>query len=509
MEFQVLKQNHLKRNIIIGVVVVAIISAIVINFTRAKYVYTDKMPLINGTVNYTPYDITVTSKLLVDEDVTINLGEIPISSNFSLMSSTCTNGAILSWNAAKNGYQVSNLTNKGTKCEAIYALNNSKVSKEFDYTGSIQTFMVQESGIYKLEAWGASGGDIGNYTGGKGAYTSGNIYLDAGDTLYIVVGGSGSSSDLGGYNGGGALKPGESIYGSSGGGATDIRTYISSDSAWDNFDSLKSRIMVAAGGGGANFRGQGYGEGNGGSGGTLNGLNGISTNNGNPYGYSIGEGGTQTSGGRLYWLDKGSGSYITGYYSSASFGKVLYLDTTPSQSGGGSGYYGGGSATHGGAGGGSSFVSGCDGCNAISEDSTSTNIKHTNQAEHYSGYVFSNIVMLSGDDRMTLPDNTIANGNTGNGYVKITLLDYSVYKPQFSVNVEESNENISVTITSSTDNLFNTTKYYYSINDSKYIESSSNTYVFKDPEVGEYTIKTYIVDEKDLESEIQEISGFY
>ena len=56
MEFEVLKRSHLKRNIIIGVVVVAVISAIVLNFTRAKYRTTQSIPLVNGTINYTPYD---------------------------------------------------------------------------------------------------------------------------------------------------------------------------------------------------------------------------------------------------------------------------------------------------------------------------------------------------------------------------------------------------------------------------------------------------------------------
>ena len=77
MPFETLKRSHLKRNILIGVVVIAIISAVVLQFTRAKYIFTDKMPLINGTVNYSPYDITVTSKLLVGEDTTIDLEEIP------------------------------------------------------------------------------------------------------------------------------------------------------------------------------------------------------------------------------------------------------------------------------------------------------------------------------------------------------------------------------------------------------------------------------------------------
>lgn len=56
MKFEVLKKSHLKRNIIIGLVVVVVIAAIVINFTRAKYRTTQTLPLINGTVNYAPYD---------------------------------------------------------------------------------------------------------------------------------------------------------------------------------------------------------------------------------------------------------------------------------------------------------------------------------------------------------------------------------------------------------------------------------------------------------------------
>ena len=55
------------------------------------------------------------------------------------------------------------------------------------------------------------------------------------------------------------------------------------------------------------------------------------------------------------------------------------------------GYYGGYSSTDspaGGAGGGSGYISGYDGCNAISENSTENNIIHTNQSIHYSGKRF-------------------------------------------------------------------------------------------------------------------------
>ena len=51
MELQKLKQNHVKRNILIGVVTVLIISAVILNFTKAKYRTTQSIPLVNGTIN--------------------------------------------------------------------------------------------------------------------------------------------------------------------------------------------------------------------------------------------------------------------------------------------------------------------------------------------------------------------------------------------------------------------------------------------------------------------------
>ena len=73
---------------------------------------------------------------------------------------------------------------------------------EYGYTGSIQTFTAPKDGIYQIEAWGAQGGtatDGENLTadGGYGSYSTGEVALYAGDTLYIVVGGQN------GYNGGG------------------------------------------------------------------------------------------------------------------------------------------------------------------------------------------------------------------------------------------------------------------------------------------------------------------
>ena len=57
---------------------------------------------------------------------------------------------------------------------------------------------------------------------------------------------------------------------------------------------------------------------------------------------------------------------------------------------------GGGAGFAGGSGGGSSFTSGHDGCDAITEDSTETNIIHTGSPNHYSNYIFTETVMIDG-----------------------------------------------------------------------------------------------------------------
>lgn len=111
-----------------------------------------------------------------------------------------------------------------------------KFYEYFSYTGNYQTYIAPETGNYTIECLGASGYN----NSGKGAYTSGVLSLEKNQQIYIYVG-EGNKSSGTTYNGGGS-----GCYGS-GGGATDIRLQ---NGLWDDFDSLKSRIMVAAGGGG-------------------------------------------------------------------------------------------------------------------------------------------------------------------------------------------------------------------------------------------------------------------
>ena len=300
----------------------------------------------------------------------------------------------------------------------------------------MQTFTAPVETSYKIQCWGAQGGSgnrDNNCIGAKGGYTSGKLNLSKQAFIYIYVGQHpiyGYRDSLGqvfpkGYNGGGAGSSqiynkanrfGQ--YGGSGGGATDIRLIASN---WDNFNSLKSRIMVAAGGCGGTYRPIKNKEA--GVGGGLNGFDGQDCD-GRVTDY-LGTGGTQTYAGNCQaYLDTINGVSIKDsklYQGGFGFGGDSTIDTDCG-GGGGSGYYGGGASCRGHvcAGGGSSFISGYLGCDAIAESSTEDNIIHTGQPNHYSGKVFSNPVMIDGGSVMPSPSGGTEVGHGGNGYCIIT-----------------------------------------------------------------------------------------
>ena len=71
----------------------------------------------------------------------------------------------------------------------------------FNYTGSIVTYTVPETGLYDIDAYGAEGGgDANTGAGGLGAEIGGDVMLTQGEVLSIAVGDAGSA---GGGNGGG------------------------------------------------------------------------------------------------------------------------------------------------------------------------------------------------------------------------------------------------------------------------------------------------------------------
>ncbi|BCS85831.1 hypothetical protein prwr041_17240 [Prevotella herbatica] len=321
---------------------------------------------------------------------------------------------------------------------ALTATNTSrtfyKFIANFNYTGAAQSFTIPLYGTSKFECWGASGGDINGFLGGHGAYTIGNISLQKDNAVYIYVGQQGSTlvATSTPFNSGSTLINDNAQYqwGRNGGGASDIRL---TSGAWNDFNSLKSRIMVAAGGGGANNRNSTntatevwYGDGNGGYGGTLIGGNGTSINHTNPstggsYGYNNSFGATQTAGGYYIYYTYNTTSNTFVYNSTVSTGHFGYCDGN-TQTGGGGGYYAGSNAAHCGGSGGSSFVSGYTGCNAIKATSTATVIEPSDTPNHYSGYVFTNSTMIAGNTSLPAPGGGNETGHTGNGYARITFI---------------------------------------------------------------------------------------
>lgn len=290
---------------------------------------------------------------------------------------------------------------------------------DFAYTGDYEEYIVPVSGYYRVELWGAQGGNATyttEYVGGKGAYTSGVIYLEKGEKINVTVGGVGHTvigtttfTKTGtGYNGGapGSAYTSNSTHGG-GGGATDVRY---------NETSLQSRIMVAAGGGGASshVNTPNY-SGNGGPGGSLYGGNAIPAST-TCYAYGMGASQVIGGGSTTCTVDgkevTGVGSFGLGYSNKTSY------STSNTYAGGGAGYYGGGGGLHAAGGGGSSFISGYAGVNAIESELSLT---QSNNTLHYSGKYFIDGEMISGE-------------NSGNGKAKITFIGSSYKRTNTKLN---------------------------------------------------------------------------
>ncbi len=297
----------------------------------------------------------------------------------------------------------------------------------FGYTGAAQC-VVLPAGRYRIEAWGAVGGSSSGGNGGYGGYAKGEISLNISRSFFIYVGQAGISGGNVSFNGGGMGMANYYVTSGSGGGATDVRLIGAS---WNNFESLKSRLIVAAGGGGG-FWWRSTGVRDGGHGGGLIGGDGVYLRSSSSHtSITNATGGTQTSGGY-------SNNGITASPMVGAWGVGGSMSNAGG--GGGGGYYGGAAGydidySPSAGSGGSSFISGHNGCNAISAASTSSNIIHTGQAVHYSGLYFTNTLMIDGAGyQWTTTKGSLLNmpnlagtgtmtGNTGHGQVKITPLN--------------------------------------------------------------------------------------
>ena len=290
-------------------------------------------------------------------------------------------------------------------------------------TQKVEEFTTPVAGDYQIECWGAQGSNMLDKVGGKGGYCKGTVKLPN-RTIYIYVG-----AQAGGFGGGGVTidSEREHNFGNDGGGATDIR--LVKGSTYKEFNSLKSRIIVAAGGGGANHRNTigevpQWGQGDGGYGGGLNGGDGFRDDNTISWATvpfcQISYGAQQKQGGRNY-LNTVEGGVVTTTISSvdAYWGRFGFAPSETEgarvQSGGGGGYYAGCDSGHVGGSGGSSFISGYPGCDAIADSSTENAIVHTGKPNHYSRLVFTDTQMIDGAHPMPSPYGGTEPGHSGDG----------------------------------------------------------------------------------------------
>ena len=310
--------------------------------------------------------------------------------------------------------------NEGRSAEIVSnPVTTNSANTSFRFDGKPTSFSLLK-GRYKLEVWGAKGGDSTGkrcnsspVLGGLGGYSSGILSLDENETVYVFIGGSGMTSNStdgsttsGGFPDGGDTKTGHisghTTVPGTGGGSTSIRIGGCTDF---------SRVIVAGGGGGASGDSDCYNHG--GFGGGLKG--------GNSYENSIMRDkgcGTQSGSSKLtgnkYNGDPGS-------FGHGASGK--YKSGCNSGGGGGGGWYGGGSGGHGNV---TNCASGGGGSGwTFTESSFNTwqsgDPSNASKFLLNSSYYLTDALSVPGNENFPRPDgNGNEQGHSGNGYAKIT-----------------------------------------------------------------------------------------
>ena len=293
---------------------------------------------------------------------------------------------------------------------------------DFRYTGSVEQFIAPVSGTYRLEAWGAQGGDAlenisGNQKmdfveGGKGGYSVGNVFLKKGQIVYVVVGGKGKELNnspngaiaKGGYNGGGAaLSENTRNNQGSGGGATHF-AINNNLGELKNYNNNQDDVLLVAGGGGGSYNSLSiYYYSYGGAGGGENGDDAIVYFNTKYRSTALtisrfiySQGLTIPGGGQYAVL-----SDDTYLYGSFGKGTDAIIDITGTDAGAGGGWYGGSKLLRTSGSGGMAGSGG-------------------------SGHVNTNYVdgqTISGTNTFISPNFESETGHSGDGYARITLIN--------------------------------------------------------------------------------------
>ncbi len=275
-------------------------------------------------------------------------------------------------------------------------------SWDYSFTGAEQFFVVPSSGNYQLEVWGAQGGNDPEDPildpGGRGGYSTGEVSLTAGDTIFIYVGSQGTGCTT------------SSWWSTGGGGATDMRLV---GGLWDNNAGLYSRIIVAGGGGGRHGKGyetlQGYiGNDGGGSSAPT-----FSTN-----GTTI-VGANQTGGGSANY------SYAPANVpGSFGFGNPYTGSTNQCSEGGYNGGSDGNDAWACGGSGGGWY----GGCTSWPTSGGGSGYVYTSTSVTPAGYTptaafqMTNDLLIAGNSSMPDPNGGNMTGRLGNGFARITSL---------------------------------------------------------------------------------------
>ena len=243
-----------------------------------------------------------------------------------------------------------------------YGPSQSQVNSEYSGTSlagdvtsnnGIQHWVVPQTGTYTIEVKGADGGETYQYgyQGGEGAYMSGEIQLNAGQVIKVLVGQRGQTARYASGGGGGSFVVSSTnqpliIAGGGGGIRFNYSNYYEYGTTFINGNGASN---YSSNGGSNGYGGGSYSSGGSGGGGFYtNGVDGYSSSSpglafinggagGDNYDYEAGEGGFGGGGGAEW------------YYSGAA--------------GGGGGYSGGGAWTNS-AGGGGSYNNGTNQSNS-------------------------------------------------------------------------------------------------------------------------------------------------
>ena len=304
------------------------------------------------TANWNPVNYTISYNLNGGSVSPTNPTSYNIeTANFTLRNPTRSGYTFTGWSGTGvSGTSTSVTIAKGSTGNRSYTANwvatCTFTSKDFNYTGGVQSWTVPCDATYKLEVYGAQGGNSATFAnsyigrGGAGGYATGNISLRTGTVLYIVVGGQGGTSPTngvnqstglyGGYNGGGTISNyvGEDDYLAGGGGCT----HIGKTNALTQNTAAGNLYIVAGGGGGGHLNTTLFYEPHTGGtgGGTATGVN-AGSNTGSSTGYA--------------WSSGSNGAGGAGYRGSA----------------GGCGWPGGAGAAYAAGGGGAGYVGGVSG----------------------------------------------------------------------------------------------------------------------------------------------------